>query len=268
MSALVLQEASVSTCFVIQPFDSGKYDKRFDDVYKPAIEAAGLEAYRVDRDHSVDVPIDAIEEGIRNAAVCLADITVDNPNVWYELGYAFARGRPVVMVCSTERPKFPFDIQHRSIVRYLSESPRDFDSLKESIIERIKASLSKNEVMRQIEETEQVAPIAGITQPELFILGSLAGSSDQELGSASAFGLQGDVERAGLTSVGFALGVRRLKKRRFIEAYTASSRDGDYDALRMTNGGWDWVEQNEDKFLLRRDKKAQTSEEFDDDIPF
>ena len=96
-------------CFVIQPFDSGKFDKRFDDVYKPAIEAAGLEAYRVDRDPGVDVPIDAIEAGIRSATVCLADITTDNPNVWYELGFAFAAGRPVVMVCSQERhdKKYP-----------------------------------------------------------------------------------------------------------------------------------------------------------------
>jgi hypothetical protein len=74
------------TCFVIQPFDSGKFDKRFDDVYVPAIEEAGLEPYRVDRDPGVDVPIEAIEEGIRNAAVCLADVTTDNPNVWYVLG--------------------------------------------------------------------------------------------------------------------------------------------------------------------------------------
>jgi hypothetical protein len=64
----------MSTCFVIQPFDGGKYDKRFEDVFRPAIETAGLEAYRVDRDPSVEVPIDSIEEGIRNAAVCLADI--------------------------------------------------------------------------------------------------------------------------------------------------------------------------------------------------
>lgn len=209
------------TCFVIQPFDSGKYDKRFDDVYKPAIEAAGLDAYRVDRDHSVDVPIDAIEDGIKSAAACLADISADNPNVWYELGFAFARGRPVVMVCSNERPKFPFDIQHRSIIPYLSESPRDFDKLRGSITERIKTLLNKSEVLRQIEETEQVAPIAGITQPELFILGSLAGSSVGDLGSASVFVLQRDVERAGLTAVGFALGMRRLNKNRFIQAYTA-----------------------------------------------
>jgi nucleoside 2-deoxyribosyltransferase len=102
----------METCFVIQPFDGGKYDKRFEDIFRPAIEAAGLEAYRVDRDPSVEVPIDSIEEGIRNAAVCLADITADNPNVWYELGYSFARGRPVIMVCSDERRKYPFDIQH------------------------------------------------------------------------------------------------------------------------------------------------------------
>jgi hypothetical protein len=110
----------MATCFVIQPFDSGKFDKRFEDIYRPAIEAAGLEAYRVDKDPSVSVPIDAIEEGIRQAAVCLADITADNPNVWYELGYAFAAKRPVVMVCSEERTgkKYPFDIQHRSIIAY------------------------------------------------------------------------------------------------------------------------------------------------------
>jgi hypothetical protein len=34
-------------CFVIQPF-TDIYNKRFDDLYKPAIEAAGMTAYRVD----------------------------------------------------------------------------------------------------------------------------------------------------------------------------------------------------------------------------
>ena len=85
------------TCFVIQPFDSGgKFDKRFNDTYKKAIEKAGLEPYRVDQDPGVEVPIDRIEEGIREATICLADITTDNPNVWYELGYAFAVGRSVI----------------------------------------------------------------------------------------------------------------------------------------------------------------------------
>jgi len=76
------------TCFVIQPFDSaGKFDKRYKETFVPAIVAAGLEPYRVDQDARADVLITSIEDGIRSAAsaaVCLADITTDNPNVWYE----------------------------------------------------------------------------------------------------------------------------------------------------------------------------------------
>lgn len=130
----------MSTCFVIQPFDKARFDKRFDDVFAPAIVAAGLEAYRVDRGPSVNVPIDNIETGIRGAIACLADITTDNPNVWFELGFAIAAQKDVVLVCSTERTtRFPFDVQHRSIIEYSSESPSDFQKLGENTTARLKA---------------------------------------------------------------------------------------------------------------------------------
>ncbi len=34
-------------CFVIQPFDNDKFDKRFIDIYEPAILKADLQAYRI-----------------------------------------------------------------------------------------------------------------------------------------------------------------------------------------------------------------------------
>ena len=58
----------MDTCFVIQPFDNGRFDKRYIDTFNPAIEAAGLEAYRVDYDPSVLVPIESIENLISNKA--------------------------------------------------------------------------------------------------------------------------------------------------------------------------------------------------------
>ena len=257
----------METCFVIQPFDGGKYDKRFEDVFRPAIEAAGLEAYRTDLDPSVEVPIDAIEEGIRNAAVCLADITADNPNVWYELGYAFARGRPVIMVCSDERKKFPFDIQHRTVITYTAESTRDFENLKNSITSRIKALLNKSETLRQLAETEQVAPVAGLGQAELFVLAALAGNTFPTDNTVSLNFLKKEVERYGLTAVGFALGVRRLQDKRFIETKTDTDYNNNpFDAARITDPGWAWIDKNEDKFLIRREPKKP--DEFDDDIPF
>ncbi|HEU5411664.1 MAG TPA: hypothetical protein VFU57_11630, partial [Candidatus Acidoferrales bacterium] len=76
------------------------YDKRYRDVLEPAVKEAELEPYRVDRDPSVAVPIDDIEKGIRESEICLADITTDNPNVWYEVGFAFANSKPVVLICA------------------------------------------------------------------------------------------------------------------------------------------------------------------------
>ena len=69
----------MATCFVIQPFDSGKYDKRYRECFKLAIEDAGLVPYRVDEDPQADIAIDSIETGIANSAACLADISEDWP---------------------------------------------------------------------------------------------------------------------------------------------------------------------------------------------
>lgn len=84
-------------CFVIQPFDRGPFDKRYDEIFVPAIRAAGLEDYRVDRDHGTNVLIDAIEKGILESEACIAEISTDNPNVWYELGFATAKGKPLAV---------------------------------------------------------------------------------------------------------------------------------------------------------------------------
>src|SRR5258705_7693186 len=147
-------------CFVIQPFDNGAFDARYADVFKPAIEAADLGAYRVDEDPKVEVPIDAIEEKIRSSAICLADITLDNPNVWYELGYARAAGRKIVMVCSEARQgKYPFDIQHRTVIRYAAGAPRDFEKLKTDITQRLKSYLEASEVLENLGNNDQVAPV-------------------------------------------------------------------------------------------------------------
>ena len=140
----------MTTCFMIQPFDGGKFDKRFDAVLKPAVVAAGLEPYRVDRDPGASIPIDQIEAGIRQAAVCVADITSDNPNVWFELGYAIAVGKDICLICHEDRTKYPFDVQHRNIIRYTAEAPQDFVALTEKITARLQAMLEKQQASATI----------------------------------------------------------------------------------------------------------------------
>ncbi len=257
----------MTTCFVIQPFDSGKFDKRFRDIYKPAIEAAGLEAYRVDEDLGVLVPIESIEKGIRQASICLADITTDNPNVWYELGYAFAADRPVVMVCSAERTngKYPFDIQHRSIIPYAADSPSDFDRLRESLTGKLKAILAKGEVLERIAESDPVRPIEGLSQGEVLVLAVLAGEAylpDKAVGVWSA---KQDAERAGITNMGFNIALRRLLAKAFViesEVYDERTSEA-FPGLAVTAAGWQWVDDNQSRFVLHKTEKKA-----DADIPF
>lgn len=54
----------MSKSFVMQPFDKGKFDKQYEDIFAPAIRDADLEPYRVDRDPNVNIPIDDIQAGI------------------------------------------------------------------------------------------------------------------------------------------------------------------------------------------------------------
>lgn len=252
------------TCFVIQPFDAGKFDKRFEDVYKPALAQAGLEAYRVDQDPKVEVPIEAIEDGIRDAVICLADITTDNPNVWYELGYAFATGRPIIMICCDERKgdRFPFDIQHRAIIKYSSESASDFTVLQESITAKASALLKKGAALRQIAEAEQVAPSEGLSQTELMVLAIIAGDTALPKSATSMYSLKLDAERTGLTSVGFGLAFRRLLKKDLVENLMITTNDDEaYDGAQLTDTGWAWIENNDSLFVLKK-------VDIEGDIPF
>lgn len=256
----------MAICFVIQPFDSGKFDKRFEDIYKPAIEAAGLDAYRVDRDPGVSVPIDAIESGIKGASICLADITADNPNVWYELGFAYASGRPVVMVCSEERTgkKYPFDIQHRTIISYHADSPSDFDLLKQKLTARIQAVIEKSEALRNIAEADPVAPVEGLSHPEIMGLAIIAGSSFLPHSGVAVWSAKQDVERAGITNMGFNLAIRRLSAKKYIEIAERWNEENheSYEAIQITELGWNWIDANERRFLLKRKGTVES------EIPF
>ncbi len=166
-------------CFVIQPFDGGAFDKRYEDVFVPAIEAAGMEPYRVDRDPTVDIPIEKIEEGIRQSDACLADISSKNPNVWFELGYALAARKDVVLVCGYDpNQKFPFDVQHRNIIIYKTESLRDFEDIKGKITARLAAIQSKEVKLENVSEMASIADIEGLSPYEIATLVTIGANVD------------------------------------------------------------------------------------------
>ncbi len=112
--------------FVAMPFGVKKdnqgteidFNRVYAELIKPALEAAGLEVFRADEDmRAGEIRKDMFQE-LLIADLVVADLTLDNPNVWYELGVRHAlRARGVVLV-QGPRPYQPFDIYTDRKLRY------------------------------------------------------------------------------------------------------------------------------------------------------
>jgi plasmid maintenance system antidote protein VapI len=235
-------------CFVMQPFDRGKFDRRFDDVITPAIRDAELEPYRVDRDDNVEIPITDIETGIRNARVCLAEISTDNPNVWFELGYAIATKKEVVLICSNERKsRFPFDVQHRKIITYNTGSPSDFDELRSKLTARLSAILAKEPLPTNI--SSPVGGTEGLDAHEVALLAAVMQNQidpndPNEVVSTEI--ISDDMSRAGYTKIAVSLGIRSLSANSLIEVRTVVDEDMAFSGYIVTQEGEHWLLQNQD----------------------
>lgn len=243
------------TCFVMQPFDGSVFDSRYREIYAPAIVAAGLEPYRVDEDPKVSIPIQDIERGIRQSQICLAEITLDNPNVWFELGFAIACGKEVVLICSDARAtKFPFDVQHRTIIRYSSGSPSDFASLKTGITAKIEAYLQKSQALGTLSEmTQLAAPNEGFAEHEVVALATVTQNINHEDDHASIWHLQRDMEANGYTQIACTFALKVLVQREFLSVNNYQDMDGDsYKGYSLTPSGWTWVLANQERFALRK----------------
>lgn len=234
-------------CFVIQPFDDGgKFDKRYNEVYKSAIEKAGIEAYRIDNDPGTRIIITEIEEKITSSKICFADISEDNPNVWYELGFAFARGKDVVMVSDSTREKYPFDISHKSIIEYKSESRGDFDELQSKIEGKLKALLETDNVSKQLLDNP-LKETDGLTSFDMALLAILFESDYEDEGVTISF-LNKKMEKSGYNNFATRLAIENLRQRDYINM---RYNDGDVYVCCINNNGISFIKNNYSQFNLR-----------------
>lgn len=256
-------------CFVIQPFDNDKFDKRFIDIFEPAILKADFEAYRIDKDLSVRIPIDDIEKGISESAICFAEITSDNPNVWYELGYAFACNKDVVMVCSDERQgMFPFDIQHRHVITYKTSSTSDFKTLEDTITRKIKAFQQKIKTVKQL-NTTPIIETEGLKGHEIALLILIMENQISSEDSTSVYGLKNEMNKSGYTDIATSVGIRSLVKNGMIETFKSVdnyNNNEEYIACRLTDKGENWILSNQDQLQFRKPKNGD--KDITDDLPF
>jgi hypothetical protein len=159
-----MKNPNENICFVMMPFGN-EHDKRYDFIYKPAIESLEFNSKRADNLYRPSPIIKDIWEYINKSKILLADITGLNPNVMYELGLAHAIAKPVIIISDTIE-SVPFDLRYLRILIYDLKNPNWAEELKNSIsnsIQEIIASPTDSilsaflKLRPRVEETDQIS---------------------------------------------------------------------------------------------------------------
>jgi len=139
--------------FVAMPFGLKKdgqgneidFNRVYAELIKPALEAAGLEVFRADEEERAgDIRTDMFQE-LLLADLVVADLTLDNPNVWYELGVRHAlRARGVVLISGGRVPT-AFDLYTDRKLRYSTKNqgpdPETLEQDKTKLTDMVKATM-------------------------------------------------------------------------------------------------------------------------------
>jgi tetratricopeptide (TPR) repeat protein len=145
--------STTAHAFVAMPFGTkpGRdghpidFNRVFHDYIKPALEDAGLTVFRADEEvRAGDIRTDMFQE-LLVADLVLADLTIDNPNVWYELGVRHAlRARGVVLI-SGGQVTTAFDLYTDRKLRYGIENggpdPATLEEDKRALTAMVKATM-------------------------------------------------------------------------------------------------------------------------------
>src|SRR5262245_23799948 len=102
--------------FVAMPFAED-----FEDIYQFGIYAPvrrlGYVCEKVDESAFTGNIVERITEGIKNADFVIADLSLERPNVYLEVGFAWGLKKPVILV-AREGQRLHFDLSHHKCLFY------------------------------------------------------------------------------------------------------------------------------------------------------
>jgi hypothetical protein len=107
-------------CYLSTPFGQKygiDFDRLFETVIRPAVEAAGLECKRAD-DFAGGILHKSVLSLILGSEVMIADVTNGNANVMYELGIRSVASRAGAILISERGNRLPWNIAYMRVVMY------------------------------------------------------------------------------------------------------------------------------------------------------
>lgn len=138
------EKTSKKTCFVIAPIgeEGSKVRQRSDDVLnyiiKPIVSGFGYKAIRADGESKPGVITSQIIQHIIEDDIVIADLTDENPNVFYELAIRHAIKKPYIQITQSQG-QLPFDVASIRTIYFDAASLGSVEDCKQELISQIKA---------------------------------------------------------------------------------------------------------------------------------
>lgn len=124
------------TVFPVLPFAEGYDDVK--DSFKTSCSEAGFELRGTEEEETTERIIPRILDGIRRAALVIADVSEARPNVYYEIGLAQGMRKEVILTARSGTV-LPFDVSDIPVIFWDSQR-----TLKEQLTRRLQLLLPKH----------------------------------------------------------------------------------------------------------------------------
>ena len=175
-------------CFVATAFDHEEVDEIYDKIIEPVLRELNIKSLRIDRvEHNEDID-DHIFKLIDQSHICIADLTYARPSVYYEAGYAFGSGKPVIYLARRNHLhpqkddiygnfRVHFDLQMKNIIDWTEPNKRLEKRLRNRvnhvirpILNELKASSAKYDLEKRFAALSENERRRTILQKEMLIL--------------------------------------------------------------------------------------------------
>ena len=122
-------------CFFVMPFKSS-FDRVYEEALEPVMTSLHIKGVRMDKLVLFGNAVQNLRSALRSCDVVIADITGTNANVMYEIGFAHAEEKPVILLNHREH-HIPFDIGTEHVIEY----GENMDELREALIKILDETL-------------------------------------------------------------------------------------------------------------------------------
>ena len=143
------------TCFIIMPLsmpdgllsmyndDSKHFIHILENLFVPIVDKCGFDVIKPIAEGS-EIIHSKIIDNLINADLVVCDISISNPNVFFELGIRTALNKQVCIVKDEKTIKIPFDASIINVLTYDSSLPAwKYDSEKNNMEEHIKSAMAQ-----------------------------------------------------------------------------------------------------------------------------